>query len=256
MTNPSQIECSLAPCTVRELLAQQARENPHRLILRFASGERYTATQLLDETRRLASALHKLGVTHQQPLLIWLPNCPLAVLSLLALNYLGAIYVPINTAYRGRLLEHVIHNTGASVMLADGRLIERLEDIDCGELRQLLIAGEQRLASTDLEQLAIEDLPQPDTDPAALDTIAVAPWDTQAVIYTSGTTGPSKGVLCSYRHLYTAALEFRHVGPFILWSQPNYPRHLRPPPRGRRVAYSRRPRHAACQRRNWRTDSA
>ena len=39
------------------------------------------------------------------------------------------------------------------------------------------------------------------------------PWDTQCVIFTSGTTGPSKGVLCSYRHTYTAAVEFRHVGP-------------------------------------------
>ena len=213
MTSPSQTESRIAPCTIRDLLAQQARENPNRLMLRFASGEQYTATQLLEDTRRLASTLHKLGVAHQQPVLIWLPNCPLAVLALLALNYLGAIYVPINTAYRGKLLEHVIRNTGATVMLADGRLIERLEDIDCGELKQLLIDGEQRLANTDLEQLAVEDLRQSVTDPAVLDNITVAPWDTQAVIFTSGTTGPSKGVLCSYRHLYTAAVEFRHVGP-------------------------------------------
>jgi len=33
------------------------------------------------------------------------------------------------------------------------------------------------------------------------------------VIYTSGTTGPAKGVLSSYRHGYTAALEFRNIGP-------------------------------------------
>src|SRR5690554_4254989 len=156
MTSPSQTESRIAPCTIRDLLAQQARENPNRLMLRFASGEQYTATQLLEDIRRLASTLHKLGVAHQQPVLIWLPNCPLAVLALLALNYLGAIYVPTNTAYRGKLLEHVIRNTGATVMLADGRLIERLEDIDCGELKQLLIDGEQRLANTDLEQLAVE----------------------------------------------------------------------------------------------------
>ncbi len=43
--------------------------------------------------------------------------------------------------------------------------------------------------------------------------VPVRSSDTQCVIFTSGTTGPSKGVLCSYRHTYTAAVEFRHVGP-------------------------------------------
>jgi crotonobetaine/carnitine-CoA ligase len=41
----------------------------------------------------------------------------------------------------------------------------------------------------------------------------IAAWDTHMVIYTSGTTGPSKGVLSSYIHSYTAATGFRNIGP-------------------------------------------
>ena len=49
-----------------------------------------------------------LGVKQGEHVLSWLPNGPAAVLNWLALNLLGAIYVPINTAYKGRLLQHVI----------------------------------------------------------------------------------------------------------------------------------------------------
>lgn len=200
------------PCTIRDLLERNARQFPELVMLRFDSGEQYTAVDLLAEARLLATNLQKLGVKRQEKVLVWLPNCPLSVLLFLALNYLGAVYVPINTAYRGRLLEHVIDNAGAILMLADGRLIERLADIDHGQLVRLVITGEERLDSEVFEQYGAEILRQVPADPGTLDDTNVAPWDTQAVIFTSGTTGPSKGVLCSYRHLYTAALEFRHVG--------------------------------------------
>lgn len=209
MTSPSRP----VACTIRDLLARNARQWPDRVMVRFDSGEQYTADRLLEETRRLASGLLRLGVRRQETVLVWLPNSPLSVLLLLALNYIGAIYVPINTAYRGNLLRHVINNAGARLMLADGRLVERLADMERGDLKRLVIAGEERLAIDDLEQLPVDILRQHGTDPSVLEDIETAPWDTQAVIFTSGTTGPSKGVLCSYRHLYTAAIEFRHVGP-------------------------------------------
>jgi carnitine-CoA ligase len=40
----------------------------------------------------------------------------------------------------------------------------------------------------------------------------IAPWDMQSIIYTSGTTGPSKGVMSSYLHLCTMAVD---AFPFI-----------------------------------------
>lgn len=210
MTSPSSRP---EACTIRDLLTRNAGQWPERVMLRFDSGEQYTAARLLEETRLLAGNLLRLGVRRQEPVLVWLPNSPLSVLLLLALNYLGAIYVPINTAYRGNLLRHVISNAGARLMLADGRLIERLADVERGDLERLVIAGEERLGTGDLEQLPVDILYQQNSDPTGLEDIETAPWDTQAVIFTSGTTGPSKGVLCSYRHLYTAAIEFRHVGP-------------------------------------------
>jgi crotonobetaine/carnitine-CoA ligase len=162
--------------------------------------------------RSHAAGLQALGVQQGERVLLWLPNGPLAVLSFLALNFLGAIAVPINTAYKGRLLQHVIRSSGAALLVADGRLLPQLDGIEPGALRCIVVSGPERCSLPGVEQLdaaclqgAAERLQSP--------AHGIAAEDTQCVIFTSGTTGPSKGVLCSYRHTFTAARAFRHVGP-------------------------------------------
>jgi crotonobetaine/carnitine-CoA ligase len=200
------------PCVTAELLERNARLWPQLLVLRFGSGEQFNSVQLLAAARSHAAGLQLLGVRQGDCVLSWLPNGPAAVLNWLALNLLGAVYVPINTAYRGGLLQHVIASSEATMMLADGKLLDRLEDIDTGKLQRIVVFGPERVSLPSLKLLPSEAL----AGNAALllpPPRVVQPWDTQCVIFTSGTTGPSKGVLCSYRHTFTAAVEFRHVGP-------------------------------------------
>lgn len=201
-----------APCVTEDLLRRAAMRWPGRVLLKFDGGESFTSVQLLEAVRSHAAGLQQLGVRQGDLVLAWLPNGPAAVLTWLAVNLLGAVHVPINTAYRGRLLQHVIHSSGAALMVADGALLERLADIDTGRLHTLVAcgaaprvpAGMQLLPFSHLRRDAAQLRPPPQP---------VRPWDTQCVIFTSGTTGPSKGVLCSYRHTFTAAIHFRHVGP-------------------------------------------
>lgn len=200
------------PCTTHALLQRCARLWPQLVLLKFDSGERYTAVELLQAAEARAAALQALGVQQDEYVLSWLPNGPAAVLNWLALNLLGAIHVPLNTAYKGSLLQHVIHSSGATLMLADGRLLPQLRGCDTARLQRIVVDGPER---PELPGLTLLDAALLQGDAAALRAPARAlrPEDTQCVIFTSGTTGPSKGVLCSYRHTYTAACEFRHVGP-------------------------------------------
>ncbi len=199
------------PRTIHGLLEQNAQQWPDLILLKFDSGERYTSLQLLNEVRLLSANLHALGIRQNDYVLSWLPNGPFSVLLYLALNYLGAIAVPFNTAYRGNLLAHVLKNSAATTLIADGRLIDRLKDIDLAQLKTLIIDGDERLDQQSLRQYGTDVL-RTNTSPP-LPPLDIKPHDTAAVIYTSGTTGPSKGVLCSYQHLFTSAMEFRHVGP-------------------------------------------
>lgn len=201
-----------ASCSTRALLQRNAQQWPRLVVLKFDSGEQYTCAQLLAAVEQQAAGLQALGVQQGDPVLLWLPNCPLAVRLMLALNYLGAICVPVNTAYKGSLLQHVIRSSGASLMLADGRLLPQLEAVDTGALQRIVVAGPERPVLPGLALLD-EAVLQGSADRLQPPARPIAAHDTQCVIFTSGTTGPSKGVLCSYRHTFTAAREFRHVGP-------------------------------------------
>jgi carnitine-CoA ligase len=196
----------------RDLLERNAVQWPELVVLRFDSGELYNNVALLEAVRKRAAALQGLGVQQGEYVLSWLPNSPLAVLNFLALNYLGAIYVPINTAYKGALLQHVIHNSGATLMIADGRLLPQLQGVDAGKLRRIVVAGPERHQFPGIALLPDSMLLADATNMLPL-ARPIQPEDTQCVIFTSGTTGPSKGVLCSYRHTWRAAIEFKHVGP-------------------------------------------
>jgi crotonobetaine/carnitine-CoA ligase len=199
-------------CVASALLERNAIQWPQLVVVRFDSGVQFTSTQLLAAVRSRAAGLQALGVQQGDLVLSWLPNGPDAVLNWMALNVLGAVYVPINTAYKGSLLQHVIISSGATLMLAEGSLLERLASIATGKLKQIVAHGS---AGPALRGIALLPATVLEGNSAELRPPAqpVQPWDTQCVIFTSGTTGPSKGVLCSYRHTYTAAVEFRHVGP-------------------------------------------
>ncbi len=199
-------------CVTSRLIDERAEGRGEDLAILFDSGEQWTWADLRERVRARAAGLRALGVRQDEFVLSWQPNGPHAVLTLLALNELGAVYVPINIAYRGGVLAHVIRNSGASLMIAHGALVERLAEVDLVALRRVVVIGPERPAIDGLELIGQASL---DGDGASLapPDRPVAPWDTQMVIYTSGTTGPSKGVLSSYRHAHTAALEFRNVGP-------------------------------------------
>ncbi len=197
-------------CVVRELLIACAARDADRELILFENGESWTTAETVDRVQRHAAGIAALGVQAGDCVLSWQGNGPLAVTTFLALNFLGAIYVPINTGYRGALLEHVLRNSGARLMIADGRLIERLAGIDRAQLEQVVVSGDERPALPGLELIAASVLTAAGDDPPVP---AIEPTDTHMVIYTSGTTGPSKGVLSSYIHSYTAATGFRNVGP-------------------------------------------
>ena len=133
---------------------------------------------------------------------MWLPSGRDALQIWFAINYLGAVYVPINTGYRGGLLEHVVENSDAVLCVIHAELAPRLASVDRAKLTQaIVLLGDAPTPIDGLRFVSASVLEEDDSDPLELDR-PIAPWDTQSIIYTSGTTGPSKGVLSSYLHLF------------------------------------------------------
>ena len=191
-------------CVLRNIFERWCDETPDAPFAVFDSGVAFTYREYGVTVRRAARALQDLGVRQGDHVLVWLPNSPEMIRVWFALNYIGAVFVPVNIAYRGKLLDHVLENSGAKLGIVHGQLLERLETANCALLEVIIAVGETQRRIHGVQILSLEALEGPD-EVRPLPR-PIEPWDTQSIIYTSGTTGPSKGVMSSYAHLYFMGL--------------------------------------------------
>jgi len=191
-------------CVVRYLIDRMAADRGGEVYAIFDAGLTLTYGELASRTRRIAAGLERQGVRQGDHVLAWQPNTPDMLLTFFAINYLGAVYVPINTAYKGGVLEHVISNSDAKVAVVHADLVPRLEGTALAALERLVVTGTaaDALPAAPLPAVSFASLSEGAAAPGPLSR-PIEPWDTQSIIYTSGTTGPSKGVLSSYLHMYT-----------------------------------------------------
>jgi crotonobetaine/carnitine-CoA ligase len=173
------------------LVAARAAATPDRVLLQDTDGRSLTYGELQDRIMRWAAAFAAAGVGAGDTVVTMLPNRMEAFEIWLGLAWLRAIEVPLNTAYRGPMLEHTVNNAGARVGVVASTYLPQFD-----EVRDALHA---------LERIVV-----PDGDDAAfIDDVAPASGlepprycDIACMIYTSGTTGPSKGVLMPWAELF------------------------------------------------------
>lgn len=191
-------------CVLRYLLDRWAEERADKTHVVFADGEEWTFGELQRKVRAKAAGLRELGIRQGEHVAVWLPNGRDALIAFYAINYIGAVFVPFNTAYRGSLLRHVIANSGARFLLVHPDLLPRLDEIDLAQVEHLVVTTDARPDHASLPVTAFDNLLGDEMDELPLDR-PIQPWDIQSIIYTSGTTGPSKGVLSSYLHMFSNA---------------------------------------------------
>lgn len=197
---------SVETCVLRYALEKHARLRGHDIFAVFEDEPAWTFRETLDMVRITAAGLQALGVRQGDTVILMLPNCGFALRVMFAINYIGAVCAPINTAYMGSLLAHVLTDAGAAVAVIHPKLLSRVLAARAGNVKQVVVM------SATLEQQPVWSAPL--THPATVLTAPllppqalardIQPWDTQSIIYTSGTTGPSKGVLSSYMHSYSS----------------------------------------------------
>ena len=189
-------------CVLRYALQRNARVKPDQIFAAFEGGERWTFAQTLQQVESLAGNLHELGVRQGDHVVLVLPTSSLALRVMFAINYLGAVYVPVNPAFKGSSLEHVLHNAGAALAIAHDSVLDRILDAAPPALKAIVRSSDAampvqpgRFTIHAVSALTKPSAPPPPPKP-------IQPFDTQSIIYTSGTTGRSKGVLSSYMHAY------------------------------------------------------
>jgi carnitine-CoA ligase len=200
--------------TLPETLRYAAEQWPDKNWLDF-SGHFITFKTADEETNRIAHGLAKLGVKHGDCVCYLLDNHTDLVLLWLALSKIGAVSVPINTAFKGEFLRHQISDAGAKLVVSDAKYVSRIIAIEDGipETQMVAVRGDTDQRSPRLRMLDFNELRNDDNSPINVD---VQPDDLAILLFTSGTTGPSKGCmisqlyLCSYSWQHTEATGVRH----------------------------------------------
>lgn len=190
-------------CVIPRLIDRWATETPETVFIRFESGETWTWAETRQRALATAAALQARGVKAGDIVAAWAPNGPALLRAWFGANYAGAALAPINTSFRGRLLEHAIAKTAARVMIVHPDLAPRLEGLSLGSVERMILTG--AAATPPNLAVQIEEASALDGDPAAHAPTEQQPWDPPVIIFTSGTTGPSKAVVTSYVQQWTTA---------------------------------------------------
>lgn len=193
--------------TVLDALAQRLASDPDGPYLDF-EGIAYTARQMDRESNRLAHALASAGIASGDRVATLLDNRAEQVVSFFAAVKLGAIQVPINTAYKGEFLRHQLADSGASMLVAQGdytaRVVEVVDPRGTPALVHCITVDPPDAVLEVVPTITWQDaLAAGSDDPVA--GVTVRPGDLACLIYTAGTTGPSKGCMLSHNYVVSLA---------------------------------------------------
>lgn len=190
--------------TVNAVLRRAVAQYGERQYLDFL-GDTYSYKDMDTIACRLANGLSQLGVRKGQTVVTILDNSADAVFMWLAINKLGAVSVPVNTALKGEFLRHQVSDANAAVIIAESDYAERVAAIatKLPSLETLVYRSEQPDVTLQPNQRLLpwnEILSSNTSD----QEVEVLPSDLAMLIYTGGTTGPSKG--CMISHNYACSL--------------------------------------------------
>ncbi len=198
--------------TVIAALERAVKAHPERVLLDFG-GALYSYAEVDNLSTAMAHSLSDLGVKAGDTVVSMLDNNIDAIVSWLAVNKLCAVSVPINTALRGKFLEHQIVDSGSGIVICEADYVARIAQV-ADQLKDVrLILHRGSVAKPDLSEVNCAPL----DDHRGSDTTPIEakpnPSDLACIIYTSGTTGPSKGCMLSYNFMCSLARQQLRAGP-------------------------------------------
>lgn len=183
--------------TLPDMLRRQARTYGDRPFITCGTA-RWSFARTEEIARAWAGRLAQSGVKPGDRVAIHCGNRPEFLQVFLGCAYLGAVATPINTAFRGVQLAHVLNNSAPVLLVVEKSYQEVFAQLDAGVAMPAQIwtvedgGGITQGAGTVVE---------PDRD-APEQTVFPKAADPMAILYTSGTTGPSKGVVCPQAQLF------------------------------------------------------
>jgi malonyl-CoA/methylmalonyl-CoA synthetase len=178
--------------------------DPGKTAIETAAG-RLSYGDLMSETGRMANALQARGVQRGDRVAVQVEKSVPALVLYLATVRIGAVFLPLNTAYTLKELDYFIGDAEPRLVVCDPSKREGIE----------AIAGRVEAAVETIDRAgkgSLVDLAGGESH--AFPTAVVEPDELAAILYTSGTTGRSKGAMLTHANLLSNALTLKDYWQF------------------------------------------
>ena len=172
---------------------RHAHRSPNRVALKF-EGRTTTYAELHRRIRELAAGLSERGVAQGDRVAMLMANRAEFVESLLAVNLLGAIAVPVNFRLSAGEVAHIVRDSGARLLFVDADLAAA---VPAGQSLRCIVIGEPWEGSEAYENVFSDGAPP---------VVGIDERDIALIMYTSGTTGAPKGAMLSHLNLLMQSL--------------------------------------------------
>ena len=168
---------------LHQRVERQAAATPSSTAVEWEGGF-LTYSELDERANRLAHHLLALGAERESLVAVHMERGSEMVVALLGVLKAGCAYVPVDPSYPQQRVELMLRDSGAQVVLTQGRLAQGFGAAD--GVRVVAVDDEW-------EEIALHDASRP--------AVEVSPDHLAYVIYTSGSTGTPKGVAVSHRSI-------------------------------------------------------
>ncbi len=202
-------------------------------------GSTLTYQQLDQRTNQFAHALHGLGISPGDRVMIVMPNMPQMIIAYYATLKIGGVVVLPNTDAKAEQIVQQVKETGAKVLITIkdfaslANLVQKendlkvvlanIKDVVSGRVYKELLGRWQAVG------FGVDDLPWVDEGqtmerlmldaPTTRPKIEVQNGALANILYTSGTTDDPKGVCLTHENLDANALQTRHWLPNVKYGQ-------------------------------------
>ena len=193
-----------------QFLEQVVARDPGKTFIEIG-GQSQTYQEFYDGVLKAAAMFHGLGIAKGDRVCLFLPNCIEYVYSWFGLSLIGAIGVPVNTAYKRDEMAFILNNAEAKGLVSDPALADvaaaAAELSPSVSVRLLRDGGESNspvsqywtdFGEAHAKAQPLESLPE------------VSPQEISMLVYTSGTTGNPKGVQVTHMMYVAAGQGFAH----------------------------------------------
>lgn len=174
--------------------------------LAFPNGENYSFGDIDDLSARMASLLVEENVVPGDRVVLQTDKSAATVALYLAVLRVGAVFIPLNTAYTASEVEYFLADANPKLFFCQEHNLTALEVVasDCGVSRTLVlgISAQEHFWNKSQNTAPLEGV------------VPRKAEDLAAFLYTSGTTGRSKGAMLSHKNLISNAQTLHQLWQF------------------------------------------